>query len=393
LKKGAWLLTLGLALSACDTTTDVVIGKGPDPGGVGGVPPVEATDNRNPFAAGGAGAGGVSAGAASMGSGGVIMDFPAASGGGQGGCATVTEVTALLSRDVYVIFDQSSSMNVPLPAPGAGTWGQAADEAFVRFVSDSGLRGYGVGLQVLPLGDAGPPSCTDDYSTPAVPVAALPANGPLLLAAMQSRTPSAFMPLGPALGGAITHMDHLSSGRPLVLLVTDRLPSECQPRDVAGVAAIARNGLDLGGVSTHVVGLNLGAAGENLHAIAEAGGTGRATLIDASADVAEDLYQAMRSVLRSPSPCRWTVPPPPNAGLIPEKMGVYYRLPESPDPHFIPRIGSSAQCQGDDAPGWYVGTNGPAGVEVVLCPRSCAQTRDADDVAVVFGCGGPTAFQ
>jgi hypothetical protein len=68
-------------------------------------------------------------------------------------------------------------------------------------------------------------------------------------------------------------------------------------------------------------------------------------------------------------------------------MSVVYRLPDSPEDHFIPRVDSSAGCQGDGAPGWYLGNGGTLEIEVVLCPRSCAEIRDADEVLVVFGCG------
>jgi hypothetical protein len=210
---------------------------------------------------------------------------------------------------------------------------------------------------------------------------------------MQGRTPVAGRPLGPALAGAIAHVS-ASAWRPLlVLVIGGDVPLDCQPRDLAGVAAIAAKGFLDAGVVTHVIGLNPGAAGEALHAIAEAGQTGRATLIDGSANVVDELYKAMRRILRPPSPCRISLPKPPPGESFPATD--LWQLEQSQwgseSVVRVPKVQSSTDCQGDAAAGWYLeAPDGGVEPEIVLCPRTCADSQDAEKLTLVLGCRPPT---
>jgi hypothetical protein len=200
-------------------------------------------------------------------------------------------------------------------------------------------------------------------------------------------------PLGPALAGAIAHVS-ASAWRPLlVLVIGGDDPLDCQPRDLAGVAAIAAKGFLDGGVVTHVIGLNQGAEGEALHALAEAGRTGRATLIDGSANVADELYKAMRHILRPPSSCRIQVPTPPPGGSLPTTDLWWMELSQwgSESVVRVSQVESSTDCQGDAAPGWYLEAPDSGGErEIVLCPRTCADSDAAKQLTLVLGCRPPT---
>ena len=385
---GAAFAAFVLVVAACDTSTDVVLGSGD---GGGGSPTGGVNQVREPGPQGSGGTGG-GASSAVAGTGGAIS-FPVASGG-QSACAAIVQVRELRGTDFYVLLDQSESMNYTVAPPGSGTWWQAVQEGFSRLVNDPGLAGSRVGLQFLPLGGAAPASCTADYAALAVPVGPLPDSAAALVAAVEGHAPTttAFTPLGPALAGLIAGLPRAPAGTPVVLVVTDGFPTECEPGDLAGIAAIVRSAHEPPlGVKTHVLGVNLGDAATNLDPIAEAGGTEAAMRVSARAEPAEAIYQAMRSALRTPIDCQWLLPSTPAGASQPlDKTQITFRGPGAPEPQRIPYVESRSGCDGDSAQGWFVQRALEHSTQfVVLCPRSCAEVQSAEEVKITIECRDP----
>jgi hypothetical protein len=214
----------------------------------------------------------------------------ASNGAGSGGTGV----------DLYVMFDQSSSMDAPIPNDPNTTWWDAARTALETAVRSPALAGTGFGLQFFPLAGFAPTSCNAPYSTPEVEIAALPANASGLTAALRAHSPANFTPSGPALKGAIDHLKAWAPAHPgripAAVFVTDGFPTECEPLTIEEVARIAADGLAFTPpIRTFVIGLNLGAAAMNLDAVAAAGGTEHAIAIDD--DVAATLAGSLSEVV------------------------------------------------------------------------------------------------
>jgi hypothetical protein len=293
-----------------------------------------------------------------------------------------------ISTDVYVMFDQSGSMNEPIAPPSTGTWWSAAQQAFEAFVSDPVHSGVAVGLQFFPLDGVAPASCSADYATPEVPVDLLQENAAALMSAIRAHQPTGFTPSGPALAGAIAHMKARGNGLThSVVLVTDGFPTECEPQQISGLAELARQGYESEPqVRTFVVGMNLGPSGENLNSIAEAGGTEKAFLVGA-ADVGAALEVAMQGIVRQPLACRIQLPSVP-AGAAPldmTKINLGY-TPPSGSEEMLFNVDAKAGCEGLQNLAWYFEASGtPERVDVVLCPQTCSRVQTGR-LSVIYGC-------
>src|SRR5205085_1586962 len=91
---------------------------------------------------------------------------------------------------------------------------------------------------------------------------------------------------------------------PVVVLVTDGFPTECEPHDITDIAAIAQTAFNTDPkVRTFVVGFNLGPGGSNIAALAEAGGTGKPFLID-KGDIGAQFVDAMLSISSTTLQCK-----------------------------------------------------------------------------------------
>jgi hypothetical protein len=280
------LASVAIAISGCSSPAKVSLGHGELTGAGGG-------------AAGDAGTKHSSAGAMPM-----SVD---AGGGPITPCNAIDTSGGVANADVYVMLDQSSSMGDSYPIASLGSWWDVARQAFTSIAEDRELTGLAMGLQYFPLGGIAPGSCYGHYDTPEVELAPLPGNAGALTMSLAAHDPAAFTPTAPALTGAIRHMKEWAPAHPgrtpLVLLVTDGFPTECNPQEIDQIASIAREARDtLPAIRVGVIGLNLGAGGTNLDAIAKGGGTGSARLIDGG-DAEAQLKSAIQSILTSPVSC------------------------------------------------------------------------------------------
>jgi hypothetical protein len=245
-----------------------------------------------------------------------------------------------------------------------------------------------VGIQFFPLDGIAPQSCTADYRTPEVELGLLPGNAGAVVGAMQKHQPTSFTPTAPALSGAIAHMKEWAQNHPyhapVVVLVTDGFPTECDPRDITGVAEIAKTGLDTEPkVYTVVVGLNLGVGGSSLNELAAAGGTNKAFFINGG-DIASQFVDAMLNIRLGPQVCRFDVPTPAGQILDISQVAVTYYSPDTMQEAQVPQLEGPGDCALHMDEGWfYDSPTRPTKIE--LCSGTCGRmARDAFSVS--FGC-------
>ncbi|HMF43941.1 MAG TPA: hypothetical protein VKQ32_24880 [Polyangia bacterium] len=241
------------------------------------------------------------------------------------------------------------------------------------------------------------------YATPAVEVAALPGAANALVTSLNGHMPDGLTPTAGALSGAVMHAQALARANPthkvVVLLATDGLPSECNPSDIAGVAAIASTALAATpSIATYVIGVfapaEMADAQTNLNALAAAGGTGSAFLISTgNANVTTAFVSALNSVRSSGLSCQYTVPTPTatgDGGQIDYYTVNVQFTSGSGQATTIGNVKDRASCSATKG-GWYYDVDPSTGATpqtISICDTSCAQMK-ADPggrIDILLGC-------
>lgn len=377
------LLGFAAASAACSSN--------PDTGGttIGG---------KNQGGAANGGSGAVSFGGSFIqGSGGTMVGNPIPDGST---CAAIDVRKEALPVDMYIMFDQSQSMSTAVPnANPPTTWWTVAQQAVAQFVQDPLATGIGVGIQFFPYKGSieGPDptvpgsSCyAPNYATPEVEIGILPGNTGALQAAIQSHAPTTFTPTAAALQGAIQHMQAWGPAhpgrQPVVVLVTDGFPTECDPQDPSLIAQIAQAAFEgTPKVMTFVVGFQTGEALDNLGQIAKAGGTGEAFLIK-DGDIGRQFVQAMLGISTTPLDCAFDVPAQTETGdpIDLSQVWVEYVSAATGVPLTIPALANLGQCN-SSAEGWYFDAPPPNSKKIMVCPQTCKKFA-AGAMHIKYGC-------
>lgn len=335
-------------------------------------------------AAGGAG-GASNNNDASASSSGVGAGFTTGSGeDGDGGldpdasCASTSAAAELLPLDMLILLDRSGSML-------GSKWSEVTN-AIITFVNDAASAGMEVGLTYFPRGVAGQNDCSDTtYSQLAVSIGELPTNSPVLVASIQSTSPSGGTPMRPALEGvlhnATAYQDVNPGHKVIVVLATDGDPSGCSNNTVATTAELAERALRYNGVQTYAIAVE-GATLSSLNQIAAAGGTTQA--YDATSDIAA-FSAKMAEVRASALPCELLIPTPPTGASLDVGLVAVKFTPGSGADVEIPKADDAADCRGTQ--GWYYDDNVHP-EKIILCPMSCATVQGEAQARlnVLFGC-------
>jgi hypothetical protein len=327
--------------------------------------------------------------------------------------------------DLYILQDKSVSMNEP--AAGMLTRWEAVKRALTTFVQAPSTAGMNVGLGFFPL-DAKPPSaacmmcrdlacltqcgcmgarctsptmCTcgawstsvscvpDDYAQPVIRVEPLPAAAASIVAALNQTMIGGGTPTRPAFDGALQYarMHQMTTGRRIAIaLATDGEPTGClASNSVAEISELARTAA-MGGINTFVIGV--GPAVTGLNAIAAAGGTTKAFLVETGG--VDALIAALKAIQAQASKlaCSFTIPPPPmGKTLDPNKVNVSFAsMGAAPTAAtHIPRVADHAAC--GPMGGWYY-DNPMMPAQVNLCEASCNKVNSSPNgqVSLLFGC-------
>jgi hypothetical protein len=229
-----------------------------------------------------------------------------------------------------------------------------------------------------------------------VAISQLPAARDTLVASIQAREPDGSTPTGPAIRGAIEQARAWAGSHPghavVAVLATDGLPTECTPVEIPGIANLAAAGVQgRPSIPTFVIGVfgpTDGDAPGNLDAIASAGGSERAFIVDTSRDVTQQFLDALNQIRGSRLGCEFLIPEPGGGEALDyTQINVQFSSAAGTTPLFF--VGNSAAAC-ETSGGWYYDTD-PAIAppsRVIMCPTTCqtiAGTTDAS-VQIQLGC-------
>ncbi|OJY17078.1 MAG: hypothetical protein BGO98_13050 [Myxococcales bacterium 68-20] len=311
--------------------------------------------------------------------------------------ACVTEVAGaeLAPTNLVFVYDKSGSMgDVATGYDPAKRW-LPVGSGLKQFFADPYSKTLRASLQFFPLSDDTiDTACAHPYASPVVPLS--PASDPAFIAAIDSMKPSGGTPTLPALAGGITHAKEIASARPgektAVVLVTDGEPGfwdpsknaytpGCANNDVAHVAAAARQAFEgTPSIPTYVIGV--GPKLESLQAVATAGGTGAAVMVDVNdpASTKSTIVSALDAIRRRELSCDFSLPPPPPGETL-DPYAVNVAITGASGERVL---GYSKECASPD--GWhYDDISNPQ--RILLCSAACTAARETNGkVSIAFGC-------
>jgi hypothetical protein len=242
------------------------------------------------------------------------------------------------------------------------------------------------------------------YAAAEVPIAELPGAAAALVSSLQAKEPDGKTPTAPALSGAIEHVKAWKAAHPdhtvVALLATDGLPTECfvdplgtSEEGIAEVTAIAADGL-AAGVQTFVIGVFTAAeevqlgARANLNAVAMAGGTEQAFLVDASQDVAMQFLDALNEIRGARLSCEFQLPVADATREV-DLSKVNVDFTNGTTTTRVPHVVSQSACDASRG-GWYYDVAPSAGEpsRIIICPTSCQAFQAAQNgsVQIELGC-------
>lgn len=271
-----------------------------------------------------------------------------------------------------------------------------------------------------PLGDcvapAGTCTITDDcrtatYATAAAPIAPLPGNQAALVKVIDESMPTdGATPTGPALAGALEQASGWAKAHPdhqvVVVLATDGLPTRkangryCAASTAASIdadinAVINEAGLGVRGmpsVSTFVIGVAspddvaVGSP-DILDAIAQAGGTKQAFIVNTQGDVQTEFRNALNKIRSAGLSCDLAIPKP-EAGKTLDFGLVNVQFDDGSGAVTLGNVASGADC--GTGKRWYYDVDPKAGTptRILTCPAACDafQKTDMGSVKIVLGC-------
>jgi hypothetical protein len=344
----------------------------------------------------------------------------------QGGCecASESQTGKRVPLDIYVLFDQSGSMDQDVTG---GTKWDVIKGALQTFVNNPASSGISIGIGYFPVVLAGVnPFCTVDADCAAygpcvggidigggarlfgncaqgdscqpsaykadVGIALLPGVAGAIVSSLNAHRPGGGTPTYPALEGSYPYVKSWATAHPnektILVLATDGNPSGCANNTVPNIAnnlvapAFAGNP----SVMTFVIGV--GNSLTSLNQIAQAGGTNTAFIVDtAGADPGGQFLAAMKAIETSVLlGCQYAVPTPTTGEPFdPSKVNVQF-TPNGSTATSLGRVADANACT-PTAGGWYY-DNPSAPKQIILCPSSCTAINAGTGatVEIVLGC-------
>ncbi|HEY1958338.1 MAG TPA: vWA domain-containing protein [Polyangiaceae bacterium] len=302
-------------------------------------------------------------------------------------CVGASYEAGFSDLDLVFLLDRSDSMN------DGNKW-SSATAALASFVADPAESGLGAALVFFPP-VAGDPCASDGYAMPAVPMQILPAGASKITGALGGAAPAiGTTPLAEALRGVVEYARGQRLADPTrevaVAVITDGAPEGCaEPGSAQAVAAVesvaAEAFTDEPSVMTYVIGLSIGYV-DPMNAMAAAGGTQQAILIDGSPNAAQNIVNALSEARDAASKCRFPIPPVSGVQVQPSDLSVTYQTSSSEPIVPVALEDGLDACGSSDG---FVVDDPSAPTRVQLCPATCAKvhTKTTSKVVVTAGCG------
>jgi Mg-chelatase subunit ChlD len=410
--RGLVAVALVTGTVACGATTDDGRASRPDSSGNAAGAGAAAASSATQGDGGNQSRGGSSS-AQAGGSIGIVVG--GASAVGQGGQVDSGEVCHAEAHegqrvpvDMYFLVDSSGSMAERVQ--GGSKW-EVVSKALVAFLNDPRNGGAGVGIGYFPnaaqgtcmAGQAGclcipivnicfsnvGGSCTvADYALPAVPLA-LPPAVTAVISNINAHQLAGGTPTRPAVEGALQYLNQWAAQHPdrkaVLVLATDGDPTGCDPNTPQGIAALAAAALSgPHAIKTFVIGV--GNSLVSLDLVAQAGGTGKAFLVDTGGDVAKSFSDALDQIRGVATTCDFSIPAQGAAGMTidPSKVNVRYTATGASASTLVTQTFMSDPKNCTSAGGWYY-DNPSAPTLIKLCDASC-QSLSGGSIQVEFGC-------
>jgi hypothetical protein len=300
-------------------------------------------------------------------------------------CVSSSKKVEQIGVDLLFLIDTSYSMDFNLK------W-EAVAQALKAFVDDPRFAGITVGLQYFPLRT----TCdVPSYAQLAVPFSALPGAAPTIKASIDMQRMAGGTPTVPAMQGVLETALARAMANPdrkvILVFATDGVPDDScsggtngMPNDLASVVTlVGAAATSSPRVVTYVVGVGSGLT--QLNAIAAAGGTGNAFLVDTSTNVVGAFADTLDSIRRIALACEYPIPDPePGLAVDVTRVNVTFTT-DQPRPFLYVRDRNG--CAAAPTNGWYYDdVNMPT--KVVLCDAACDAVRTSVDgkIDIVFGC-------
>jgi hypothetical protein len=320
---------------------------------------------------------------------------PDANGSVQGydapACATDVVTAQKSALDLYVMLDQSASMDDSVS--GGGSKWTAVTGALHTFMGQPGLDGVSVGLGYFGVPDSSGgfgDSCTaSDYAQAAVEISPLPQVAASINSSLSAHSPSTSTPTSAALQGAIQHATSWAQAHTgdatAVILATDGDPTECDT-SLSGIQAIAAAGYAATPkIPTFVIGV--GSSLSNLNGIAMSGGSQMAYLVDTNSNVNQQFLMAMNQIRHAALGCSYSVPTSSNGQPVDYgQVNIVYQPGNGGPPVTLPYVMSKANCPATGN-GWYY-DNPTTPTQILLCDSSCSsiEVDETGQVDITLGC-------
>jgi hypothetical protein len=302
-------------------------------------------------------------------------------------CITGSRPVRAVQIDLTFMLDKSRSMEDRVAGSSLTKW-QAVSSALDSFLNAPLSAGLKAGISFFPRQDGARDLCSPaDYTYPVVDFDLLPGVATSIKKAIAVQTLLSGTPMTPALEGA--HLDALRywhdhpADTLAVVLVTDGIPHQCSS-SVATTAAVAatHSATQTPSVKTYVLGV--GPSLGSLNAIAAAGGTSAAYLVDKGGE--SSLLAALEAIRTSALACEYVFPPGTNTRF--DLATVTTQTGVDAGPTAVDRVDSAEACAG--GPGWFYDTSADQATptRITLCPSSCTPLVEGTDshLDVRVGC-------
>jgi hypothetical protein len=232
----------------------------------------------------------------------------------------------------------------------------------------------------------------EDYSTPAVPISLMGGRNQDIIDSLMAHNIGDFSltPTGPALEGALAQAKEWADTHPgrqvVTVLATDGVPTVCEDvaiPDVSAIAAAARE--QAPAIETFVIGVFsdldlMQNADDAADAIANAGGTSEAFVINTAGDVAQEFLDSLNVIRDASISCDFQLPLDDDSvdfGRVNLKIS-----DGAGNQRQLVNVDDVAGCADSNEDGWYYVTDdGETPSQIVVCP----------DVCDLFAAGGVTA--
>ena len=310
-------------------------------------------------------------------------------------CAGVAIDMEAVPTDLFVMLDRTQSMTYTLQGSALERW-DAIEQGFQKFTSYQSTR---VGLNYFgKTGNPNDPAECDatSYAQAVVPIDYWSNNSTLFVQSVTAERAilGGQTPWYPAIQGGLQFTQQWQLANPthraVFAFVTDGYPTECDT-DITHITSVVSDALQARGIFasgpsiyTYVIGVAVDKF--NLDAVAQAGGTNQATIVDgptAPDQFAAALQAVVTSINSTGVRCDWSLPTPPAGQVLDlSQVQIVYK-PYTGNNQEITRVDSAAYCGGPNG-GWYF-DNPSNPTKITLCPCTCSNLS-AGAVELRFGC-------